>query len=758
MIFRIFTKRQIGITTTLIVLFSIFYVLTTSNVSAAISSTDPPKIINYNNQTYTFEALSNKGNGHFIYKNGNKYYDVDPTVFPGPSINPGIGEAFGYRPPNTASLTGQPTSAPSNSKCDGGITGLSFCGLIIGIGEALLHVAGFFMWLGAILFDFIMNFTVVNFKGNIGNINAINVGWSVFRDLANIFFIFILLYIAIGTILRLEGVNTKKMLSTLIVMALLLNFSLFFTKVIIDGSNIFSLVFYSKITVNGQPLNNTDPYSNNTLANAFAAPLGLGPLFAAPNTDTASQQFKSQPGIDINKDYIGVFLQMLFGSVLLMILAFVFFAASLLFIVRFVVLIFLMLLSPLAFAGMILPKTKSMIADKWWKSLIDQSIFAPVFFMLLWVVLAIISDPNFKSHSADLSISWTTLFSGTEGATKAAFIVFNYMLIIALLMGTIITSKLLGGQGAVGAVNLANKVANGARKGAQGYLGRGAVRATGINRLENFAKDTKFGESAPMRALRGITTGALTKSKFGSKDSVSSVDKADKKRAEDIAKKTDEGVTSKFRDSLPERRATKLESIKSELPGHEATLTSSQQVLDKAKTDLATINNKNDFSPAGQAERAAAQQAVTLAQTKVDTDKGVVDRVRKEQAEVTAALDEQKRTGVVKDFSESEKKELNAEREKAIQIARGLAPGPIEKKIGFSNPISTVMKTAVAKKAKRVFYGVSTSDVDKAIAKRLEQRLAGKNIELEETLKEMATKEGKAESSAPKPPSPPKTT
>jgi hypothetical protein len=73
--------------------------------------------------------------------------------------------------------------------------------------------------------------------------------WTVVRDLSNIFFIIVLLYIAIELILGM-GHDAKKMIVQVIIMALLINFSLFFTEIIIDSSNILALIFYNKINVN----------------------------------------------------------------------------------------------------------------------------------------------------------------------------------------------------------------------------------------------------------------------------------------------------------------------------------------------------------------------------------------------------------------------------------------------------------------------------------------------------------------------------
>ena len=61
--------------------------------------------------------------------------------------------------------------------------------------------------------------------------------WTMFRDAANVFFIFTLLVIAIATILRLESYGIKRLLPTIIIVALFINFSLLVTQYIIYPAN-----------------------------------------------------------------------------------------------------------------------------------------------------------------------------------------------------------------------------------------------------------------------------------------------------------------------------------------------------------------------------------------------------------------------------------------------------------------------------------------------------------------------------------------
>jgi hypothetical protein len=90
--------------------------------------------------------------------------------------------------------------------------------------------------------------SVVQFVGDLHtwlNITAIDSGWKIIRDFSNMIFIFILLYIAVSTILSLA--DYKKQLAIVLVTAVLVNFSLAFTKFTIDVSNKVTVEAYNKI-------------------------------------------------------------------------------------------------------------------------------------------------------------------------------------------------------------------------------------------------------------------------------------------------------------------------------------------------------------------------------------------------------------------------------------------------------------------------------------------------------------------------------
>src|SRR3990167_7600810 len=91
----------------------------------------------------------------------------------------------------------------------------------------MLQLASLLTYLSGIILNYVVQFTVVDMKVNIEKADAINYAWKVIRDVANMSFIFVLLYAAIKTILGI-GSGTQKLIVKIVVIAILINFSLFF--------------------------------------------------------------------------------------------------------------------------------------------------------------------------------------------------------------------------------------------------------------------------------------------------------------------------------------------------------------------------------------------------------------------------------------------------------------------------------------------------------------------------------------------------
>ncbi len=112
--------------------------------------------------------------------------------------------------------------------------------------NVLLSFFGLLLLLAGFLLNFAVKITVEHMPLFVKN-EGVRAAWAIIRDVVNITFIFGIVYIAISTILRANGPNIKELLGKLILAAVLVNFSFFFAGVIIDASNILTLVLYKEI-------------------------------------------------------------------------------------------------------------------------------------------------------------------------------------------------------------------------------------------------------------------------------------------------------------------------------------------------------------------------------------------------------------------------------------------------------------------------------------------------------------------------------
>jgi hypothetical protein len=289
--------------------------------------------------------------------------------------------------------------------------------------NVLLTISSWIAGVSGLLYDTIINFTVLNMAANFdANKSFIEAAWIIMRDVVNILFLFVLLIAGIMTIINGFESGTSKKVATVVVVALLINFSMFFTKIIIDASNFISIEFYNSMKT-------TDSGGNDWqgIAGVFMEKLDIASIYS-------SKDLKTPPN-DLQIIYIS-----LGGSVILLVLAAVLFIASIMFLVRYIILIILLIASSAAIGSWILPSLKKSIFDKWWSALIGQAFFAPVFLFFIYLTLLITTELVKSSKG----LSWSSLFLGVgENANPIGVInlVLNLLIVLGFLIGSIIVSK-----------------------------------------------------------------------------------------------------------------------------------------------------------------------------------------------------------------------------------------------------------------------------------------------------------------------------
>lgn len=285
---------------------------------------------------------------------------------------------------------------------------------------------------------------------------SVSKAWAAGRDIANIFFIFILLYIAIATILQIEGFGTKSLLVRVVLVALLVNFSLVITQVVIDASNVLAVALFENIKG-----------GNSDVSIAFMRGLRLESLYdiGKKGTDVAFSFTPAQ-----------MLTVMVFGSLFILVASFVFLAAAVLFVTRSVVLIFLMILSPLAFLAWVLPGTSG-YAQKWWETLLHQSFFAPAYLFVITAVLLVLQGNaqggvEAVTKGKVLDTSGNTFVGALISSNKDSFgIILNFAILIGMILAALIVAKSMGAYGAETVI----KWGHNARKWGQGAVGRNTV-------------------------------------------------------------------------------------------------------------------------------------------------------------------------------------------------------------------------------------------------------------------------------------------
>ncbi len=354
----------------------------------------------------------------------------------------------------------------------------------------VFHITAWILSVAGYLLDISIQTSISSSTYN--SITAINTVWDVVRDFANMFFLFGLIYIAIMTILNAG--NYKRYIATIIIAALFVNFSLFFTKVIVDVANVFTVYFWntaSQAQINGATV--------NSLSGVFMEAFQLQTTSSAQGS---ANTFDVTGLSNTNRA-----IAYIFGAVAMLVATFVFLSGAIMFILRTIAIIFLMVLSPLAFVAAALPGLRGH-ASRWWGSLMSHAFFAPVFMFFIYLVAEIARNNSIGAVLGGLGGSIgsaiSTAITGQATATNLAPI-FSYILILGLLIGAIVAAKSIAGNLASSSTKWA-KIGMGAAYGTAGGMilrntaGRGFAAAANSNWMKGFGERSNFGAWAERKA------------------------------------------------------------------------------------------------------------------------------------------------------------------------------------------------------------------------------------------------------------------
>ena len=273
---------------------------------------------------------------------------------------------------------------------------------------------------------------------------AVTKGWVVVRDVCNMFFVLVLLVIAFGTILRIENYKYNRLLSKLIIMAILVNFSRLIAGFFIDISQVVMLTFVSAFA---------DASSHN-----FTSIFQLREMLAFVPPEGAP----GQPKITAPSDFEQVAIP-LFAAIMMLIACMTMIAMVVVFLMRIIMLWILVVLSPLAYMLATLPIGQK-YSSQWWSTFGKWVTTGPVLAFFLWLALAVL--PSGSSEIVTPTGEETSQFTGvgtdptsvTAAHATTSSGILSFMLSIGMLVVALSTAGALGGVAGSFAGNMLSRV------------------------------------------------------------------------------------------------------------------------------------------------------------------------------------------------------------------------------------------------------------------------------------------------------------
>ncbi len=238
----------------------------------------------------------------------------------------------------------------------------------------ILQFMGLLLSLAATMFYSIMD--PANMMAIMNN-QAIYQIWALVRDTLNVAFILVLLFSAFATIFQIDKYSYKNILLKLVIMALLVNFSYPITRFIIDFSNVLMY----------QILNNLGGNNFADIANSGGLKNIIHPA--------------GNPG----------FLYIFAAIIFVFVLAVTFLMIAIMFTIRTIILTMLIIFSPVAFTGSIIPSLAGKV-DSWWDNLFKYAFFGPIMIFMMYVATSMLASINTVAPTIQRVAGSETINSG----------------------------------------------------------------------------------------------------------------------------------------------------------------------------------------------------------------------------------------------------------------------------------------------------------------------------------------------------------
>ncbi len=292
-------------------------------------------------------------------------------------------------------------------------------------------------------------------QGQFVTSNLVQEAWPFVQGIANLGFIIALLFIAFATTLRLDSVGTsvQRLLPKLLIAALLVNFSLVIGGLLIDMSRVV-------MAAEMQLMSGGTVTSQN-----FTTEL-------LKKTKAVNSQLHNIRSTASANSFGAIMTRMTQEVAFIALLTVAFGIIAINMFVRYIALLILLILSPLAYLALALPQTTG-YAKMWWGMFIKWVAYGPIVLFFLMIIIQIqninISLPQDATNSGD---DWKPYFDS----------IVHFVMIISLFFVANSLSKKSAGVGSDMAMGFATKTGAWARKNPKTamILGGAATGGTGL--------------------------------------------------------------------------------------------------------------------------------------------------------------------------------------------------------------------------------------------------------------------------------------
>lgn len=281
----------------------------------------------------------------------------------------------------------------------------------------------FFAQLMGNIFDFFLGYSL---SDESYRHDFVQTGWQLVRDISNIFFIIIMIWSGLVAIFDTKKASYKTVIPTLIINALIINFSLFATRVVIDLSNITARIFYNQmvVKVDGEIAPSSSGFKpiSEAIVSSFnpqsifrnsvlqSEDLGSDTESSSATTADFNSQSKNQTeGAKFkrySREYASYFaLVTLIAIMISFSVAIMFWKTAFIFIGRVVGLYIAMIFSPFAFLSRgklpLVGNIPGINYSAWWKDLTQYALLAPIFVFFLYIINAFLNVEFFTKVGLD---------------------------------------------------------------------------------------------------------------------------------------------------------------------------------------------------------------------------------------------------------------------------------------------------------------------------------------------------------------------